>query len=111
MRICLYYLGTRGKESVTGRIYDVEQVFIAINVVRNRYLRRQFTNGVNWRHNPRKKLIIPTNPKKDLVKIDFFKVTSGISNLYRQAFREHKVDAKRQRLTYTQKNYRAATRS
>ena len=50
MRICLYYLGTRGEESVAGRIYDVEQVFIAINVVRNSYLWRQFTNGVNWRH-------------------------------------------------------------
>ena len=49
MRICLYYLGTRGEESVAGRIYDVEQVFIAINVVRTRYLWRQFTNGVNLR--------------------------------------------------------------
>ena len=37
----------QGEESVAGRIYDVEQVFIAITVVRNRYLLRQFTNGVN----------------------------------------------------------------
>ena len=50
MRISLYYLGTRGKKSVAGRIYDVEQVFIAINVVPYRYLWRQFTSGVNWRH-------------------------------------------------------------